>query len=192
LRQLFNAARRYKVAGVLGPVRPHFDEPPPRWIINGRFCERAEHVTGTMMHWTQSFAGNALLRLDIVHPSHAAFRAEFGLGGEDADFFRRMATLGHEFVWCREAVVHELVPPSRWTRRYRLKRAMMHGRTSLMLTNGAALVKSLVAVPVYSLMLPVTLLFGQHVFMKFGMKLSGHLGRILAACGFNPIRERPT
>ena len=191
LRNLLAAAGRYEVAGVLGPVRPYFDAPPPRWLVEGHFCERAEHLTGTLMHWSQSFAGNALLRLDILRPLRSPFCAEFGLGGEDVDFFRRMASLGHEYVWCNEAVVHEVVPPSRWTRTYRLKRAMMLGRSSRKLAGGTSLVKSLIAVPVYSLILPVTLLFGQHVFMKYGMKLSGHLGRLLALVGLNPIKQRP-
>lgn len=191
LRILVAAAERYDVAGVLGPVRPHFDEPPPRWLVDGRFCERAEYPTGTLMHWSRSFAGNSLLRLDLLRQHGSPFCAEFGLGGEDVDFFRRMTSQGHGFVWCNEAVVHELVPPSRWTRSYRLKRAMMLGRSSLKLGGGLALVKSFLAVPVYLLVLPVTIVFGQHVFMKYGMKLSGHLGRLLAWCGLNPIKERP-
>jgi succinoglycan biosynthesis protein ExoM len=190
LRNLFAAAQHYKVAGVLGPVRPHFDEPPPRWLLDGRFCERAEYVTGTVLHWSQSFAGNALLRLEMLRQFPAPFCAEFGLGGEDVDFFRRMALLGHQFVWCNEAVVHEVVSPVRWTRSYRLKRAMMLGRSSLKLADSKALVKSFIAVPIYSLLLPVTLCFGQHVFMKYSIKLSGHLGRLLALFGLNPINQR--
>ncbi len=126
LHSLIETADRYGVAGVLGPVIPQFDSPPPRWLIEGRFCERPQHRSGTVMDWRQSFAGNCLLRLELVRGEEAPFRPEFGLGGEDVDFFRRMTSQGHRFVWCSEAVVHEVVPPNRWTRRYRLKREHRH------------------------------------------------------------------
>jgi hypothetical protein len=50
--------------------------------------------------------------------------------------------------------------------------------------------KSLVAVPCYTLGLPVCLLFGQHVFMKYLIKNCDHLGRLLAACGLEVIKEK--
>lgn len=182
---------RYGVAGVLGSVRPHFDFPPPRWLVAGRFCERREHPTGTVMHWRNSFVGNSLLRLDFVRQQRTPFRAEFGLGGEDVDFFRRMTAQGHRFVWCNEAVVYEVVPPNRWTRSYRLKRAMLLGRSTLRLGGVAAVTKSVVAIPVYLVLVPLTVFFGQHVFMRYCIKLSAHLGRLLSCCGLNPISERP-
>ena len=40
------------------------------------------------------------------------------------------------------------------------------------------------------MMLPFTLLLGQHVFMKYCIKLCDHAGRILSALGLNPVRER--
>ena len=46
LEKLIAACDKYRADGVLGPVRPHFDSPPPSWIIRGRFCERPEHETG--------------------------------------------------------------------------------------------------------------------------------------------------
>lgn len=191
LSRLLTTALQYRVAGVLGPVRPHFEAPPPRWLLKGRFCERAEYVTGTMMPWNRSFAGNALFRLEILRSLHPPFSAEFGLGGEDVDLFRRLTAMGHEFVWCNEAMVHEVVLPNRWTRRYRWKRAIMLGRSSCRLAGPQAWVKSCIAIPTYSLVLPFTLLFGQHVFMHYSVKLCAHLGRLLAWFGLNPISQRP-
>lgn len=191
LHCLLATALHYKVAGVLGPVRPHFEAPPPRWLLDGRFCDRPEYVTGTAMHWSRSFAGNALLRLNFLRQLHPAFSAEFGLGGEDVDLFRRMAGMGHEFVWCNEAMVHEVVLPTRWTRRYRWKRAIMLGRSSYRLSGPWAWVKSCIAIPTYLLVLPFTPLFGQHVFMHWSVKLCAHLGLLLAMFGLNPISRRP-
>ena len=183
-------ARASSHAAVLGPVRPHFDSPPPRWLVEGRFCERREYATGMLLPWTRSFAGNALVRLDVIRQLEPPFRPEFGLGGEDVDFFRRLADLGHQAVWCNEAVVHEVVPPARWTRAYRLRRALMLGQSSLRLEGQKSLAKSLVAAPAYAVMLPLTLLFGQHVFVRYSIRLCSHLGRLLAFARLNPVRHR--
>lgn len=179
-------------SGVLGPVRPYFDATPPRWVIEGKFCERPEHPTGMIMPWGQSRTGNLLFRRSILHGMHAPFRAEFGTGGEDVDFFRRMTLRGEVFVWCNEGVAYEVVPPNRWTRSYMLKRALLRGRNNLKLGHArtSALLKSAVAVPVYSLLLPLALFLGQHVFMKYGIKFCDHLGRMLALFGINPVKER--
>jgi succinoglycan biosynthesis protein ExoM len=193
LYHLLTTCEQTRASGVLGPVRPHFDVSPPRWIIDGGFCERPEHPTGTVMEWSKCRTGNVLLRRAMLHDLPAPFRAEFGTGGEDVDFFHRMTLRGHVFVWCNEAVAYEVVPPTRWTRRYMLARALLRGRNNLKLgnTRAKALVKSIIAVPAYSLVLPGALLFGQHVFMKYGIKFCDHLGRVLALAGLNPVKHRP-
>jgi glycosyltransferase involved in cell wall biosynthesis len=192
LQRLLHACSDFKASGVLGPVRPHFDTPPPRWILRGRFCERPEPPTGTVMHWTKSRTGNVLFRRSILDGMPEAFRPEFGTGGEDQDFFMRTTQRGCVFVWCNEAVAYETVPPSRWTRRYMLNRALLRGNIVLKHSAGrnVLVVKSLAAVPAYLLILPVTLLFGQHVFMKYGIKFCDHLGRLLALFRLNPVNER--
>jgi glycosyltransferase involved in cell wall biosynthesis len=192
LARLLNACDEYKAAGVLGPVRPHFEAQPPAWIVKGRFCERPEHRTGTVMPWTQCRTGNVLFRRSILDGASNPFNAEFGTGGEDVDFFMRMSHRGFNFVWCNEAVAYEAVPPSRWSRRYMLKRALLRGKNTLARSTGrtGAVAQSVIAVPIYSLVLPVSLLFGQHFFMNYCIRFCDHLGRLLALLGINPIRER--
>jgi glycosyltransferase involved in cell wall biosynthesis len=51
LGAMLEACDKYQAAGVLGPVLPHFEKPPPRWIMDGRFFERPEHQTGRVMEW---------------------------------------------------------------------------------------------------------------------------------------------
>ena len=46
-----------------------------------------------------------------------------------------------------------------------------------------------IAAPLYSLILPITLLLG-HTFIKYTIKLCDHVGRLLAMIGINPVRER--
>src|SRR5262245_26718838 len=46
LLNLYHTYERYSVEGVLGPVLPHFDEEPPRWVRKGGFFNRPRHQTG--------------------------------------------------------------------------------------------------------------------------------------------------
>ena len=130
LLNLFRTCEAYHVAGVLGPVKPHFDDQPPSWLVKGRFYERPTHATGFTMPWHECRTGNVLFRRSILPAGEAPFRPEFGTGGEDQDFFRRMIQTGHRFIWCDEAVAYEEVPASRWSRRFLLRRALLRGRNS--------------------------------------------------------------
>jgi glycosyltransferase involved in cell wall biosynthesis len=192
LQKLLATCEKYHVDGVLGPVRPHFELPPPRWIIRGRFCERPEHGTGRVMKWDECRTGNVLFRRKILDFLGEPFKPEFGTGGEDKDFFMRLTERGGIFIWCNEAIAYETVPPSRCTRGYMLRRAMLRGRNILKHPVGrmGLLARSVVAVPVYSLALPALLLLGQHWFMRYCIKLCDHLGRMMAIIGINPIGER--
>ncbi len=193
LLHLYRTCQRYQVAGVLGPVKPHFDAEPPRWVVKGRFYERPTHPTGFVMPWAECRTGNVLFRRSILPVNEPVFRREFGTGGEDQDFFRRMIQAGHKFIWCDEAVAYEVVPPVRWTRRFMLSRALLRGKNSLRQRRGRLknLLKALVAVPLYALALPFLFLAGQHHFMKYSVKMVDHFGRLLALLGLNPVRERP-
>jgi succinoglycan biosynthesis protein ExoM len=192
LLNLFRTCERYHVAGVLGPVKPHFEHEPPQWLIKGGFYQRPTHSTGFVMSWQECRTGNVLFRRNILETSESPFCPEFDMGGEDQDFFRRMMERGHRFIWCDEAVVYESVPPSRWSRRLLIHRALLRGRNTFRhpkhrLRN---LLKSVIAVPAYALALPVLLLAGHHYFMKYLVRLADHVGRLLASVGLNPVTER--
>jgi succinoglycan biosynthesis protein ExoM len=189
---LVRACERFGADVVLGPVRPHFEEQPPQWIIRGRFCERPEYETGRIVKWDEGRTGNILFRTRVLGGSRQAFDAKFGDGGEDKDFLKRVAEGGAVLVWCNEAVVHESVPRARWKRSYMVRRALLRGRNILKHPTGRLklVVTSTVAVPLYLLALPGAFLAGQHVFMKCCIKLCDHLGRLLALVGMNPVRTR--
>jgi hypothetical protein len=73
-----------------------------------------------------------------------------------------------------------------------LKRALLRGKNGLKLPKGRlrSIFKSLFAVPVYTVALLPTLVAGQHMFMKYCIKLCDHLGKLLAVVGINPVNER--
>ena len=190
LLELFQACRMYEADGALGPVKPHFDVEPPRWVIEGGFYSRPTYPTGFVIDWRKGRTGNLLIRRCVFSTVTPPFRSEF-LTGEDQDFFRRAIAAGHEFVWCDEAVAYEVVPPVRWSRAFMLKRALLRGRISLLHPTAGTrtIVRSLVAVPAYGVALPFALVAGHSKFMVCLIKLFDHVGRLLAVAGIDPIRE---
>lgn len=192
LLTLFKACSEYDVDGVLGPVKPHFESDPPRWVKKGGFFERPTHPTGHRMTWSETRTGNVLFRRDILEGVDNPFRPEFGTGGEDVDFFRRMMEKGCSFVWSNEAAVYEVIPSSRCKRSYLLKRALLRGSNSpkhrIHRVRNAA--KSLLAVPCYTLALPILAVFGQHIFVKYLIKLCDHTARLSAFLGLKLVTQR--
>ena len=192
LCSLLKTGKKYEVAGVLGPVKPYFEHKPPQWVSNGKFFERPTYHTGYQLDWRETRTGNVLFRRDILDGVKSVFRPEFGTGSEDTDFFKRMMEKGNQFVWCNEAVVHEVIPSSRCTRSYLLRRALLRGRNSLRQRADRVrnLSKSLIAVPVYGLALPFYWIAGEHHFLKLLIRFCDHAGRLLGVLGFNPVKER--
>jgi succinoglycan biosynthesis protein ExoM len=190
LNELFAACEKYKADGVLGPVKPSFGDDVPQWIVKGRFYHKPSHETGFVLAPRNTRTSNVLLRDHVLQHMSSPFRPEFR-AGEDVDFFTRAIGRGYVFVWCAEAVVHEEIPPTRWTRSYLLKKALLRGTCAALMPSTGALqvTKSVVAVLVYGFTLPFVALLGQHRFMNRLMRLCDHLGMVLAILGFNPIKE---
>jgi succinoglycan biosynthesis protein ExoM len=192
LLTLFEALNKYGVDGVLGPVMPHFDDQAPQWVVKGKFYDRPSYPTGYRLSWPETRTGNVLFRKTILDGVGLPFKPEFGSGGEDVDFFRRMTERGCTFAWCNEGVAYEVVPLSRCTRRFLLKRALLRGGTSARhpvnrVRNAA---KSLIAVPCYTIALPVLAVLGQHLFVRYLVKLCDHIGRLSAFVGLRLVTER--
>jgi glycosyltransferase involved in cell wall biosynthesis len=187
LLTLFKTCGQFAVDGVLGPVKPHFDEEPPKWLVRGKFHERETYPTGLAVDWRNGRTGNLLFRRSIVTADSQAFRPEF-LAGEDQDFFKRMIAKGHSFVWCDEAVAYEVIPPSRWTRSYLLRKALFQGSCLHPEFSARDTVTSIIAVSVYAAALPFALLAGHHWFMTLLVKGSHHLGKLLGVMDIQPFK----
>ena len=120
------------------------------------------------------------------------FSPEFGSGGEDQDFFKRMIAKGYVFKYCHEAKVYEYIPPVRWERAFLLKRALLRGKVAIVASNfdTFSILKSTVAIPLYTASLPFLFLIGHHLFMKYLVKDFDHIGKILAFCGFDIVKQK--
>lgn len=191
LLTLYAACEKWNADGVLAPVVPRFDVDPPAWVIKGRFFERPSHETGTVLTWQNTRTGNVLIRRKVFDEKGSRFDRKF-LTGEDRDFFRRMIGEGYVFIWCDEAPVYENIPPLRWEKSFMLKRALFRGKIAVNHPGSgvADLLKSILAVALYTAFLPASILLGQHVFMKYMVKNCDHLGKILAYCGVEVVRQK--
>lgn len=192
LLNLYNAVNLYKSDGILGPVIPHYEKEPPEWVKKGRFFDRPSHPTGYLLGWKNTRSGNALLRRDIFRKVHKWFDPAFGSGGEDREFFKREIEKGRVFAWCNEASVYETVPPKRWQRTVLMKRALLRGKMALNAAGSkpVSVLKSVVAAVIYTIILPLFMIAGQHVFMKYLIKTCDHLGKIMAFMGVDLVREK--
>lgn len=132
---------RDRPAGVVGPVISEFEIEPDAWITAGRFFERKRHPTGTRVDVAAT--NNLLLDLRRIRGMGLRFDERFGItGGSDTLFTRQLAAGAGPLVWCDEAVVVDMVPSSRVTRRWVLRRSYRFGnawsRTSIALADGRA------------------------------------------------------
>ncbi len=63
------------------------------------------HRTGTLLHWSQTFTNNALVKKDVFDRNGLAFDLRFRTGGSDQEFFRQAMMRGCKFVAIKEAPV---------------------------------------------------------------------------------------
>lgn len=193
LKRLHTTLTTYTADGVLGPVKPFFETMPPAWAARSSLFDRPRYQTGVTIHWKDTGTGNVLVRRAVLDAVHGPFKAEFGSGGEDLDFFRRAIDAGYVFVGCEDAVVHEPVPAERTRLSFQLKRALLRGKTSLaapLHVRRFGVAKSLVACLLYTLLLPVFFVAGRHVFVEYLVKDFDHLGKLMAFCGIDVLRQK--
>jgi len=194
LMRLYSALREYRADGVLGPVKPRFASPPPLWAVKGGIFERPDcRPTGAKLPWTNTRTGNALIAREALEAIDGPFRREFGSGGEDRDFFRRAIDAGFVFVGCEEAAVDEIVSAERLRLSVQLRRALLRGKASIAHQPEVepwSVLKSLAACATYTVLLPVFLLGGQHLFVNYLIRDFDHLGKLLALCGIDVVKDK--
>lgn len=190
LAKMFEVCKKYNADGVLGPVLREFEGAPPAWLRKSNLYSRTTYSTGVPVGWLESRTSNALIKRSVFAGDDVPFRPQLRCS-EDQDFFHRKIEAGFNFVWTEQAIVHEVLAPSRWTCRYLVQRALMQGASSLQmpLCQVTNVGKSILAVPVYIVVLPFTILFGQHRFMVLLEKLCHHLGKLLKTVGIDLVRE---
>lgn len=147
------------------------------WIVEGGFFERRSLPTGTQIDTAAT--NNLLLDMGQVDALGVRFDVRFGTtGGSDTLFTREIHRRGGRLVWCDEAVVVDIVPPSRFNREWVLRRSLRYGnsnsRTTLVMQNG----------PFGRLVQRLDLSIRGLARVLFGC------GRFLAGCAMASVRHR--
>jgi glycosyltransferase involved in cell wall biosynthesis len=128
LAMLLETFDREKPVAVVGPVVSRFEVEPEPWVAAGRFFDRRRLPTGTRIDVAAT--NNLLLDLHAIRAAGLRFDLDFGItGGGDTLFTKQIGAHGGEMVWCDEAVVYDIVPQSRVTRRWVLVRALRSGNS---------------------------------------------------------------
>ena len=113
---------------VVGPVISSFEIEPEPWILAGRFFVRRRVPNGTAVEVAAT--NNLLLDLRFVRSHALRFDLAFGIsGGDDTMFTRELTKAGGTMLWCDDAVVFDVVPRSRITRRWVTLRALSSGNS---------------------------------------------------------------
>jgi glycosyltransferase involved in cell wall biosynthesis len=195
LQQLLQSITKNSADGILGPVEPFFDEETPKWLQKSDLLNRDSLSTGDLIRNSRyTRTGNVLFRTEIFNDMDAPFDPKYGkIGGGDVEFFERMLKQNKKFIWCNEAVVYEHIEAKRRKKSYYIKRALTRGLTNSMKYSffNMGTLKSLVAIPVYLSFIPFTFFLGQHILIKYTVKLCDHLGKILGYFGLKIVKERP-
>lgn len=139
LAALLRTYRERRCAAVVGPVVSEYEVEPDDWIKAGRFFDRRRLATGTRVDVAAT--NNLLLDMGTVRRLDLWFDERFGIsGGGDTMFTRTLHQKGGVLVWCDEAVVIDVVPASRVSRGWVVRRALRSGSswsaTSIQLATG--------------------------------------------------------
>ncbi len=122
------AFHAHACTGVAGRVVSTFDVEPDPWITAGGYFDRLRHPTGTTVPVVAT--NNLLVNVAALRRWGVRFDEEFGLsGGSDTVFALEVSRHGGRFVWCDEAVVVDVVPAARLTRRWVVRRAFRSGNS---------------------------------------------------------------
>lgn len=191
LSQLVLEQRARDADIVTGPVVPRFVASPPRWARRGKLFERPRYPTGTMLSVART--GNVLIRGELLRCREDPFDVRLALtGGSDSHFFMRMYREGRAIVWVDSALVYEWVPETRVRMGWMVRRAFRTGQTIYLRDRylggsgtGRAprLAKAMGRIAQGAVILPLSLIAGQHVAVKALMHISFGCGVVTAALG---------
>lgn len=198
LLRMYEGIQTFSVDGALGPVYPFFNSSPPAWLVKSGMCELPAYRTGTLLDWSQTRTGNVLVKKDVFERHGLVFDVRFRTGGSDQEFFRQAIQLGCRFVAIQEAPVFEVVPKSRWTRKYWIKRALVNGfnarryalRSMSRKRQALLTLKSAIGAMAYAAMFPVCAVMGEHRLMICLEKGCYHLSRACASFGIELWKRR--
>jgi succinoglycan biosynthesis protein ExoM len=131
LDAFLDVARETRADALHGAVLPEFEIAPGRWTRSCHGLSALRGRTGpvAMIHGTSNVL---IARAALEKLPRPCFDPRFALsGGEDKDFFTRLAKSGAHFAWADAATVRAHVPASRSNPGWALKRAFRVGNSDM-------------------------------------------------------------
>lgn len=126
LPSLITTQVTYGGAGAFGPVIARYAVEPDPFITAGQFFVRPRWDTGAKRY--VGYSSNVLINMSRVLERGLRFDESLGMrGGEDTLFTTELARVGEPFRWDDNAVVFDLVPTERMTRKWVLQRRFGFG-----------------------------------------------------------------
>jgi succinoglycan biosynthesis protein ExoM len=127
LLQMHRAITSHDADVVIGRGVPVFHADTPDSVRKSGAFHLPDPTTGSTENYVFS-TNNSLFRRALVQHTAVPFDPAFGrTGGGDSAFFETLRKQGHKIVWCREALVFEVIPPTKTTWRWILHREFRIG-----------------------------------------------------------------
>lgn len=168
------AMHDYQADVVSGTVITHYPESTPDWLAQANLLGHVRFARGKDLQKAETC--NAMLKASWVKEKGFRFDPYFGKsGGEDTDFFHRIYLAGAKVIFEPNAVVEELIEPSRanldYVKKMNTRFAHTHYEYLWSKQSGFAFIKTGVFVVAqiagYSLLTLLSLPFGKARYMRF-------------------------
>lgn len=113
LEELLLVQHKYDSDIVTGPVVPCFkDYAVSDWIVKGKFFKPPRYKTGERR--SVAFTNNVIVKAEILRKLNPVFDNRFAIsGGSDCYLFLNLNKAGYEIHWADEAIVYDIILPSR-------------------------------------------------------------------------------
>jgi succinoglycan biosynthesis protein ExoM len=123
LEELLLAQQKYNSDIVTGPVIPSFENHQiSNWIVKGKFFQPPRYSTGKLR--PVAYTNNVIVKAEILRNLNPVFDNRFATsGGSDCHLFLNLHKVGYKIAWANEAIVYDIIPPSRTNLRWILLRA---------------------------------------------------------------------
>lgn len=162
LAAMLRAFEETGCAGVGGRILPKFPATPPDWLA---VTPRVRQILGPLAEFDLGderrpltrapYGGNVGYRRAALE-RHGGYRADLGptdgnpMGrGEDVEIGDRLLHAGEVLMYAPDALVWNIIPPERMTRRYFASWWFHHGRATMRSDNEAATLPTTLGVPRY-------------------------------------------
>lgn len=181
---------------ISGPTYNKFQKEYPSFIVNNNIF-KSSTTKKTGLKRESCASGNVFFPTKIMSESNIYFdTSHVFMGGEDGEFFSRVANEGYSIVWNNDAVNYEMIGDERANIKWILNRSYYNGYSGYLLKckNKCSLIYKLVMllkiIPVLIanlLILPFALMIGTTLFFNVAGISCKTIGKLMAVIKSKPL-----